>query len=239
MSKIPFRLDLAGSWGDHPFMSAFYPTHVLTIPIKPDNLNKGGGLSGSTREKAIKMWGNKVPKTNLERKALDLFLYDNLKAQNISGSQDAIGITYKGLTHLIYDGSYWPKVIVNEKDERLLNWLESKLWLVYTRDKKKDFDIYKNKRPTTERVKHYSDLCLEVLEGIRYKDTRLMGEAMRESFYAMVDILPSSLPFEVSERVHEFDKYKGYKLAGSGGGGYLIVVSDEKVKDGERIKIAR
>lgn len=66
-------------------------------------------MATSTRRKAIEIWGNKMPVGDYEKLAKILFAYDNPPGtEEISGSQDSIGLVYPGLAKAYYDKKYWP-----------------------------------------------------------------------------------------------------------------------------------
>ncbi len=79
---IPYRVDIAGTWGDHPFMNAVSPTCVICARIT-GKFKRGMGLSGSTME---------TIKKNIGKPLEDLFAIDNEGKQFVSGSQDLLGI---------------------------------------------------------------------------------------------------------------------------------------------------
>lgn len=234
--EAPNRLDLIGSWGDHPFMSKKYKTNVVCASILGD-FKQAGGLSGSTRNKARRLWGRRIPE-DIESAEI-LFNCDNpLDKKLTSGSQDAIGLILPGVTHLEYTGDYWPSKIINILNPEVLSWLEKNVYLVYTKDKS-DFNPLKGIRPTKQRVKKLEELTSKCLYYMKRMDLENFGKYMTESFYATVDIMPSILDEELYIYMQSFKKHKGFKLAGSGGGGYAIVVSNKPVKGGKRIKIRR
>ena len=129
--KMPYRIDLAGGWLDQPYVNKHHPGPVLTISIEPtQEFNLRSGMATSTRNKAIEIWGDKVPPTG-ETNAKILFNYENFPGtEEISGSQDSIGIVMPGLNYLYYNGKYWPEEIKTIKNEEILDWLESVIYLV-------------------------------------------------------------------------------------------------------------
>ena len=78
ITKMPFRIDLAGGWLDQPFVSRHYPGSVITISIEPTlQFNDRSGMASSTRRAAIDMWGPRMPAGDYEKLAKILFCYDN------------------------------------------------------------------------------------------------------------------------------------------------------------------
>ena len=56
-SNIPYRVDLAGTWIDQPYVSQYHPGWAITVSIEPTHeFMERGGLSTSTRNAARKIW---------------------------------------------------------------------------------------------------------------------------------------------------------------------------------------
>lgn len=78
-------------------------------------------MATSTRNRAIELWGNRLPPGDPEQFAKVLFSFDNPPGtQAVSGSQDAIGIVFPGLARAHYTGSYWPDCIDHITDNATL-----------------------------------------------------------------------------------------------------------------------
>ncbi|MDP6042373.1 MAG: hypothetical protein QGG64_27735, partial [Candidatus Latescibacteria bacterium] len=66
IGDIPFRMAFAGGWIDQPFLSQLNPTppgSMVVVALEPTSrfMNRCG-MSTSTREVAMNLWGNKLPK---------------------------------------------------------------------------------------------------------------------------------------------------------------------------------
>jgi cytidyltransferase-like protein len=98
-TPIPYRIDLAGTWIDQPYVSKFGGGWAVTASIEPTiDFNERSGMATSTRKKAIELWNDFLPMENPEKLAKILFRYDNDPGtKDISGSQDSIGITMPGI----------------------------------------------------------------------------------------------------------------------------------------------
>lgn len=129
VSKIPYRLDLAGGWLDQAFVSKHSPGPVLTICVEPTiHFSERSGMASSSRRRAIELWQTEIPLGDREKLAKLLFSFENPPgSQYFSGSQDAIGIVFPGLNRLDYNGQYWPERIMSVQREEILIWLESTL----------------------------------------------------------------------------------------------------------------
>ncbi len=240
--QIPFRIDLAGGWLDQPFVSCHYPGAVITISIEPTlQFNDRSGMASSTRRAAIDMWGPRLPAGDHEKLAKMLFCYDNPPGTEvISGSQDAIGIVFPGLAKANYDGEYWPASIERSKDERALQFIENALYLVTLGPRHAAFDVLADTKIDRQKAKALADPTEDCWEAIHKQDIFAFGRSMREAFEAQVAMFPDMLNDSVVKLI---DKYRdvalGWKLSGAGGGGYLILVADQPVKNSVRIVARR
>lgn len=239
---IPFRIDLAGGWLDQPFVSRHFPGPVLTISIEPTvEFNDRSGMASSTRRKAIELWNTDLPVGNPERLAKVLFSYDNPPGtKDVSGSQDALGIVLPGLNKLNYNGHYWPDSIDSVNDEDILSWLEDRLHLLTLGPRQSDYDVISNKDITLEKSRALALAAEKCWDSVLKKDIKAFGEAFRESFEAQTALFPNMIDLGIMKVIEQFrDQAFGWKLSGAGGGGYLILVSDEPIEGTIKIRIRR
>jgi cytidyltransferase-like protein len=240
--RIPFRIDLAGGWLDQPFVSKYYPGPVLTISIEPTlEFNDRSGMASSTRRKAIDLWKTDLPPGDPEKLAKMLFSYDNPPGTaDISGSQDALGIVLPGLNRLDYNSNYWPERITSVMNEDILRWLESHLYLVTLGPRTGGYTVVDNSVVNEEGARRLSEAADSCWKSILSCDHKSFGKHFRESFEAQVAMFPNMADEGIYQAI---DKYKdlaaGWKLSGAGGGGYLILVSDEQVQGAFQVKIRR
>ena len=241
-SNIPYRLDLAGGWLDQPYVSKHYPGPVITISIEPDfDFNDRSGMSSSTRKKAIEIWGNDLPDENRAKLAKILFSFENPPGKTeISGSQDSIGIVFPGLNILHYIGNYWPETIESCLDETTLAWIEDRLHFLPLSPRVNEFDVLSNTRINRNNAKSLALATEGVWEAIMKKDTRKFGEQFRRSFEAQITMFPNMITEEVLSTIEE-NKHRalGWKLSGAGGGGYLVLVSEDSIPNTFKIRIRR
>lgn len=241
--RIPYRLDLAGGWLDQPFVSKYYPGAVLTISIEPDiEFNDRSGMSGSTRRKAVELWKTDVPEGDPHLLARTLFCIENPPGTSyISGSQDAIGIVFPGLNRLDYkQGQYWPEKITPVSDIEILGWIEKHLWFITLPPRSGDFNVLDETNVSGRGAKALAKAADDTWNAILLKDIKKFGEAFRDSFNAQVAMFPLMKSKTVSDTIEQYKKSAlGWKLAGAGGGGYLVLVSEKKVPNALRIRIRR
>lgn len=241
LNQMPFRIDLAGGWLDQPFVSRHYPGAVITISIEPTlQFNDRSGMASSTRRAAIDMWGPRLPVGDPEKIAKMLFCYDNPPGtQEISGSQDAIGLVFPGLAKANYAGEYWPTSIERLQDELALQFVENALYLVTLGPRHAEYDVLADTRITPERAKALADPTEACWRAIQERDVQTFGRSIRESFEAQIAMFPNMMNDSVARLIEKYrDVALGWKLSGAGGGGYLILVSDHPIENAVRV-IAR
>ncbi len=242
IDQMPYRIDLAGGWLDQPFVSKLYPGPVLTISLEPTiSFNERSGMATSTRNKAIDIWGPKLPAGDAQKLAKILFAYDNPPGtENISGSQDAIGIVMPGLNRALYEGQYWPSIIDTVGDELTLQFIEQALYLVPLGPRGNDYNPLDNTHLTREGARALAEATENCWQAMLRHDLAGFGQHFREAFEAQIAMFPNM----VNETVYEvINRYRaqtlGWKLSGAGGGGYVMFVSGGPIKNAVRINVRR
>jgi len=242
VNLIPFRIDIAGGWLDQPFVSKYYPGSVITVSIEPTvDFNDRSGMASSTRRSAIDLWGPRLPTGEPEKLAKILFCYDNPPGtQEVSGSQDAIGIVFPGLNKSWYEGNYWPEKITSVQDEHILQFIENSLNLIPLGPRASGFSVLSNTKIDREGAKELSDATEGCWDAILNQDVAGFGFYFRKSFEGQIAMFPNMMNDMIGELIEQYrDKALGWKLSGAGGGGYLIFVSDKPIENAIRILIRR
>ena len=242
VSAIPYRIDICGGWLDQPFVSKYYPGPVLTISIHPTiEFNERSGMASSTRRAAIDLWGPRLPAGNPEKLAKMLFCYDNPPGtEEISGSQDSIGIIFPGLNKADYTGKYWPTRIQSTHDETIIQMIEKSLFLIPLGPRHNDYHVLHNTRIDYAGAKALADAAENCWTALLNKDLQSFGANVRAGFDAQVAMFPNMLTENMLELIETYrSQALGWKVSGAGGGGYLILVAEHPIENAVQIAIRR
>jgi cytidyltransferase-like protein len=242
-TPIPYRIDLAGTWIDQPYVSKFHPGWAITTSIEPTiEFNERSGMATSTRKKAIELWNAHLPMENPEKLAKILFRYDNDPGtKDVSGSQDSIGITIPGINRFYYEKEkYWPSKIETISDISVIKWLEDRLYMVTLWPRPVDFVVLEDTHITVDNVKSLNAGAEMVWEGLNKKDIKLFTEGFSASFKAQVTMFPKMMNQKIAGVINGFrDMAMSWKLSGAGGGGYLILISENEIPNTIRVRIRK
>lgn len=232
VDQMPYRIDLAGGWLDQPFVSQHYPGAVITLSIEPTvEFNERSGMATSTRRRAIEMWGPRLPVGEPEKLAKMLFRYDNAPGtQEISGAQDTIGIVYAGLAYAYFNGAYWPGRIEHVRNEELLQFVESALYLLPLGPRTEGFAVLTDTHIDRAGAKALAEATDACWDAILHQDIGHFGQAVRASFEAQIAMFPNMVTPAMCDLVAQHRSAAlGWKTTGAGGGGYLVLVNDKPV----------
>lgn len=240
--RIPYRIDLAGGWLDQPWISKYHHGAVLTICVEPDyDFNNRSGMASSSRHRAVDLWKTDIPKGDKIELAKLLFGCENPPGTKyVSGSQDSIGITVPCLNRLYYEGEYWPSTIETVRDRETLDWIEEHLCLIQLYPRKNDYDVLADTNINEITAAALSRAADDCWNAIINRDLMAFGKSLKASFEAQIAMFPNMAPPEVTEMIDTYkDSVLGYKISGSGGGGYMIFVVDKPLKNSIKIRIRR
>lgn len=240
---LPYRIDIAGTWIDQPYVSDHGAGWALTASIEPTiEFMERGGMSTSTRNAAQKIWPYELPAYNEEMMARLLFCFENDPENkgHISGAQDAIGICVSGLSRHYYDGSYWPSKIETIHDEQILSWLENHLCVIPMFPRRPGCSVVDGKDINPQKVKALTEAADRCWDAILERNLEAFAQAFLDSFHAQIDMFPAMMQPGVQEYIDVWkEKALAWKMLGAGGGGHLLLVVD-KIPDGATpIKIRR
>jgi cytidyltransferase-like protein len=241
-SSLPYRIDLAGTWIDQPYVSKFHPGWAITLSLEPTiEFNERCGMSTSTRNALKKLWPYDLPSMHPEKLAQLTFRYENEPGRKeISGAQDAIGICMPGLVRHYYNNDYWPEKIETCLDDSVLDWLEEHVFLRLLWPREQGLNLLKETYINVENVKGLADAADGCWKFILEKDLEQFANYINRSFEAQVKLFPAMLPPEVKMIIDEYKSFTlAQKLAGAGGGGYMVLVNDKPLDESIRITIRR
>lgn len=225
---LPYRVDIAGTWIDQPYVSEHGAGWAITASIEPTvEFMERGGMSTSTRNAAKKIWPYELPPYNEEMLAKLLFCFENdpERGGHISGAQDAIGICMSGVTRHFYDGHYWPSKIESCHDEETLRWLENHICLVPMFPRREGCSVVEGKDITPEKVRNLTSAAERCWEAMLRRDLQGFAEAFLDSFNAQVAMFPAMMQPGVAECIDSIrDKALAWKMLGAGGGGHLALI---------------
>ncbi|MBR1626214.1 MAG: adenylyltransferase/cytidyltransferase family protein [Bacteroidales bacterium] len=242
-SQIPYRLDLAGTWIDQPYVSEHHDGWALTISIEPtQEFEERSGMSTSTRNAIKKLFPQRLPDYDPELLAKLIFCFENFPSLNnyVSGAQDAIGICMPGLVRHHYNGNYWPDKTESCFDEEILSWLEDHLCLIHTFNRPDDTHVDKDTRINSDTVKKLTLAAENCWQAIMNRDLNSFAACFNDSFNAQTEMFPHMLSPKINDYIAKYkDKCLALKLSGAGGGGYLILVVEKPLPDSIKIRIRR
>lgn len=242
MEHMPYRIDVAGGWLDQPFVSKHFPGPVITVSLQPTvDFNERSGMASSTRRSALDLWGNKLPAGDPAKLAKILFCYDNPPGkQEISGSQDSIGLVFPGLAKAHYEGAYWPTRIDTIHDDDVLNFLQAHFYLLPLGPREDGYSVLSNTHIDVQGAKALALAAEQCWDALLRKDAARFGQHFRESFEAQIAMFPNMVNQTILDLIEQHrDRALGWKISGAGGGGYLILFSQQPIENALRVVVRR
>jgi cytidyltransferase-like protein len=239
---VPYRLDLAGGWLDQPSVNALSGGPVVNCSLDPcEDYELRSGMSSSTRQTAIALWGPKLPVQDREALAKMIFAYENPPGTvNVAGSQDAIGIVYPGANYLYYGqgGGYWPQRIVSTTRPDVVAFLQAHLQLVFTKPRPAQFEVLTQQHITADSAKRLAEAAESAWSALLDCDAEKFGRAMTASFDAQIEMFPLMVTPEIRQTLDEHQgQTLGHKITGAGGGGYVVLFSEKPIPNALRVSI--
>jgi galactokinase/mevalonate kinase-like predicted kinase len=102
------------------------------------------------------------------------------------------------------------------------------------------YDVLANTNIIPENAKALADATYGTWEAIMKKDVKDFGHQFRMSFEGQVVMFPNMKNEEVVKTINKYkNQALGWKLSGAGGGGYLVLISEEDIPGTIKIKIRR
>jgi cytidyltransferase-like protein len=238
--RFPYRLCLAGGWIDQPWVSEIHPGSVVVAQIWPDmDFDYRSGLATSSRDCAIKLWGNQYPEGNPPENAKLLFGAENPPGTKyVSGSQDHLGLLMPGINRLFYNGGYWPERIDSAIDPSTCDWLSQVIHMVKLKPRPEGYDPLQEMHLEKSFIRELGEAGNLCWESILRKEITGLGKSMTDTFLSWKKILPNTVPDPILKEVETkfLSNYPGAVTSGSGGG-YVIVVSEKPVEGAIKVRV--
>ncbi len=239
---IPYRIEMGGGWLDQPFVNKLHPGPVLTLSIEPEmEFNHRSGMATSSRQSAIKLWHTAIPEGDRVQLAHTLFCVDNPPGTvNISGSQDQLGLLLPGFNKLSYDNGYWPVGIESITDAETLQFIESHIWLVALPLRRADYTPFAQTHISADGARRLADATDAIWDAVKAHDAVAWGRATTAAFDAQTAMFPDMISPEMREAIDAYrDTALGWKITGAGGGGYLVIISEQPIANAIQIHACR
>jgi cytidyltransferase-like protein len=238
--RFPYRICLAGGWVDQPWVSKIHPGSVVVTQIWPTmDFNNRSGLATSSRDCAIKIWGDRYPEGDPLENARLLFGAENPPGtEYVSGSQDHLGLLVPGVSRLYYNSGFWPEKIESSIDSDICEWLSDVIHMIPLEPRPCGYDPLKVmhlEKPLIKELGEAGDLCWE---SILKKDITGFGKALTNTLLSWKKILPLTVPDWVMDELETnyFPHYPGAITSGAGGG-YIVVVSEKEIEGAIKIRV--
>jgi galactokinase/mevalonate kinase-like predicted kinase len=75
-------------------------------------------------------------------------------------------------------------------------------------------------------------------DGLKNRDIKFFSQGFRDSFDSQVRMFPKMMSDKIAEVINVYKRQAlAWKLSGAGGGGYLIIISEEEIANAIKIKI--
>ena len=250
ISRIPYRLALAGGWIDQPFVSRRNPRppgSMVVVGLEPEfRFMDRSGIATGTRAVATRVWQGKLPARSPAELTRELYEIENRGKAEPSGSQDMVGLIYPGINRLDYDfaanGGVFPAHIESINDRCTARWLEQVLWVLPVAPRPEGYNPLGQKRLEAKWVARLGQTGKDCFEAIRRRDLHGLGASLNECMTCWEKLLPHTvrhptLKVDLMGLLRAYQScYAGAMYSGCGGG-YLLVVSKEPVPGAFTVKV--
>jgi len=247
---MPYRLALAGGWIDQPFISEHNPSPpgaMVVVALEPAfPFMQKCGLGTSTRQAAMRLWGNSRPDRDPQILMRELYAAENNDRRDPSGSQDMAGIIFPGINRLDYDAEfeqgYFPIHIESNNDPSVACWLETIFYCLPVNQRPKGYFPLDEKNLDPAWIERLGLSGKDCFQAIINKDAAALGTTMNETMRCWENILPHTVrhPTITTDLMALLSfyqsRYHGAMFSGCGGG-YFYIVSDEPVPGTFQVRV--
>jgi len=247
---LPYRLALAGGWIDQPFVSRHNPDppgSMVVVSLEPRYpfMDRSGFATG-TRAIAARLWGETLPDRDPAVLVRELYTEENRGKSEPSGSQDMAGLIYRGISRLDYDfnveGGVYPARVESNTDPSVAEWLEKMMCLIPVAQRPEGYTPLGTKNLDPQWIRLLGRSGKDCFDAILARNVVALGASLNACMACWEAILPATirhpaLRTDLKTMLNDYQSwYPGAMYSGCGGG-YLIVVSEEKVPAGLKIKV--
>jgi hypothetical protein len=250
IGNLPYRMAFAGGWIDQPFVSRHNPTppgSMVVVSLKPTmRFMDRCGMGTSTRNVADKIWAGRLPDGDPEELVRELYAAENEGKAEPSGSQDMAGIIYPGINRLDYDfnfeGGYFPVHVETNRDPVVIHWLESVVHIIPVAQRPLGYSPLGEQNLDPRWISELGQTGKDCFDAIINQDTRALGASMNKCMLCWQAIFPHTvqhptIAMDLPELLGYYQScYPGAMYSGCGGG-YLFVVSEEKIPGAFQVSI--
>lgn len=239
---VPYRLALAGGWIDQPFMSRHNPDDfgsMVVVSIEPAVwFMERAGLATSSRNKALALWGDRIPDRPPAELVRELYRAENRGKTDPSGSQDMAGMIYPGISRLDYafdhEGGVFPRHVESTLEPAIAAWLQAVIHIVAVNQRPAGYDPLEDVHFDPEWIRRLGRSGRDCYQAILARDVTALGAAMNDTMTCWDVLVPHSFRHPTITvdlpgilRTYQ-ERYAGAVFSGCGGG-YLYVISDGPV----------
>jgi hypothetical protein len=246
----PYRLALAGGWGDHNCVNFLGDGYVVVVQIEPTvTFHDRCGICSSTREILVKKYPKGIP-PHIDRYQLaaDLYYWENERKVPIGGSQDAYGSVYPGFNLLHYDfrhhNGVLPKNVTSIVSQRTAKWFERNLWIVEcVGPRPEGYNPFDAGRFATQKiVNQLGQSGQDCFSAIKDRDVSALGASFNLCSSAWRKMLPAvfehpTITVPVMKQLRYYQRNYAGAMPSGCGVGYIFVASSEPVEGGFQIKV--
>ena len=248
--SIPYRMAFAGGWIDQPFVSRLLPNppgSMVVVSIEPQNyFMERAGMATGTRHVAARLWPDGIPVKDPALLVKQLYDEENRDKAEPSGSQDMIGLIYRGICRLDYNPShgngYFPIHIEQCRDAGVAKWLERVVHMLPVAPRPDGYNPLGRKNLDPKWAQRLGQTGKDCYEAILAKDTSRLGLSMNDCMTCWQALLPDTVEHPTIKvdlmgiLRHYQARYPGAMYSGCGGG-YLYIVSEEPVPGTMKVKV--
>lgn len=248
----PYRVALAGGWGDHNFVNFLADGYVVVVQVQPTvTFHDRCGICSSTRQILMQEYPQGIPAdADKDALATELYYRENERKVPIGGSQDAWGSVYPGINLLHYDfrhhNGVLPKTVTSLVSSRIARWFERHFWIVdCVGPRPEGYNPFDGGRFATKQVVgQLGRSGQDCFAAIKNRDVDALGASFNLCSSAWRKMLPAifehpTITEPVMRRLRYYQrKYPGAMPSGCGVG-YIYVASSEPVPGGFQIKVNR